>query len=254
MGTAPGIERVDAQVVLPSISLCSPIICSLGVSDLSASTKDMSLLRRPPMDLRWFNAFSIFSRRLSTEVRMNLRRFMTSLTVALLVPRSSSTLSIKSPKDNVCFPPAPASEDSSSSSWFPSKKRSVRSTRPTTSTPTSCSSLAAWGFSRIISYSPFVMLNSWPALEGKMVRSTSCNLHFTKATSKLSFSVDETAVTTSQSTPISMFIMVIEAIMTKRKKATKSKAFSAFKASMRTIKSSKNTPCMANEYIDWPTP
>mmetsp|Transcript_16782 Transcript_16782/g.52637 ORF Transcript_16782/g.52637 Transcript_16782/m.52637 type:complete len:223 (+) Transcript_16782:256-924(+) len=195
--------------------------------------------------------FSILSMRVSIAFRTNLLRFMTSLTVALLVPRSSSTLSIKSPKDRV-FSPASDSESSCCSS----KKRSVRSTRPTTSTPTSCSSLAAAGCSRIISYSAFVMLRSlgsWPPLSGKLVSRTCCSFDLTKATSNASFSVEETADTTSQRTPISMFIMVIAAIMTKKKKTVARKIFSFFSVSMITMRSSRKTPCIAKVYIDWPT-
>mmetsp|Transcript_92028 Transcript_92028/g.269248 ORF Transcript_92028/g.269248 Transcript_92028/m.269248 type:complete len:279 (+) Transcript_92028:922-1758(+) len=86
-----------------------------------------------------------------------------------------------------------------------------------------------------------------------MVMRTCCSLDFTKATSSASFSVEETAETTSQSTPISMFIMVIAASMTKKKNTKARNMYSSVRVSMTTSRSSKKTPCIAKVYIDCPT-
>mmetsp|Transcript_31198 Transcript_31198/g.84642 ORF Transcript_31198/g.84642 Transcript_31198/m.84642 type:complete len:200 (-) Transcript_31198:1136-1735(-) len=89
---------------------------------------------------------------------MNLRKSTTSLTVAVLDPRSCSTKSMNSGKDSVA------------SFW---NRYSEKSTRPTTSTPTSCTILAAVGFSSNDSNSafeifmspsasrPLVVISSW---------------------------------------------------------------------------------------------
>mmetsp|Transcript_59487 Transcript_59487/g.159334 ORF Transcript_59487/g.159334 Transcript_59487/m.159334 type:complete len:215 (+) Transcript_59487:74-718(+) len=90
---------------------------------------------------------------------MNLRKSTMSLTVAVLDPRSWSTRSMNSGKDSVASP------------W---KRYSEKSTRPTTSTPTSCTILAAFGFSSSDSNSFFEILMS-PSASRPLVVRHSCS-------------------------------------------------------------------------------
>mmetsp|Transcript_51704 Transcript_51704/g.135834 ORF Transcript_51704/g.135834 Transcript_51704/m.135834 type:complete len:306 (-) Transcript_51704:441-1358(-) len=133
-----------------------------------------------------------------------LRRSTTSLTVARLDPRKVNTKATKSP--NVSFFSLAFPMSSSSS---PAKMKSMLSTNPIGSTPASSNALHASIDSRIIencslSISPCSMS---PAISSQ----TFSNCALVKATRIVSFSVAATALTTSQSTPINMFMTVRQA-------------------------------------------
>mmetsp|Transcript_49246 Transcript_49246/g.140925 ORF Transcript_49246/g.140925 Transcript_49246/m.140925 type:complete len:289 (+) Transcript_49246:295-1161(+) len=246
-GSAPAARAPEAWCDESGPELSTP-----GASTCESFSKSGRWSSLPPSERRSGaeppRSRSMRSKWVSISLRTNLRRFITSLTVAPLLPRSSSTLSIRLPKESVLR---------RGSSSFASKKRSVRSTSPTTSMPTSWSSRAARGFPRICWYSSFVIARSQAccaAFSGKLVISTSRSLSLTKATSRASFSVDATASTTSQRMPISMFIIVRAAIITKSMKTHARPALSSRRVSISGRSSSKRAPCISRVYIDMKTP
>mmetsp|Transcript_50030 Transcript_50030/g.92405 ORF Transcript_50030/g.92405 Transcript_50030/m.92405 type:complete len:234 (+) Transcript_50030:1-702(+) len=137
---------------------------------------------------------------------MNFRMSTMSLTVALLLPRNCRTTSMKSGKVSGMSP-------------FRPKMKSAKSTRPTTSTPTSCKARAASGISSSRSNSSFVMIPS-PSLSRPLLTSIDCIFSLTNVSMAFSFSMADTTVTTSHKIPISIFIRDNETRST-NKKSTK---------------------------------
>mmetsp|Transcript_70728 Transcript_70728/g.183566 ORF Transcript_70728/g.183566 Transcript_70728/m.183566 type:complete len:315 (-) Transcript_70728:1060-2004(-) len=133
---------------------------------------------------------------------MYFRKSTISFTVAVLVPRNSNTRSMKSSKLSGVSTVSP-----SSPSLSETKMKSMLSTRLSTSTPTSSRALQAAGNSRILENSSLEMVPSpsWSKPPSCITLWSCC---FTNVTVRVSRSALATPLTTSQSTPISMFMTV----------------------------------------------
>mmetsp|Transcript_26620 Transcript_26620/g.84454 ORF Transcript_26620/g.84454 Transcript_26620/m.84454 type:complete len:354 (+) Transcript_26620:346-1407(+) len=166
--------------------------------------------RLPCDDKRWLRllgtptTFAIFSSMLMNCVLMNFRRSTMSFTVAVFDPRKESTTSIKSPKLN-CTSSMPSSD---------SKMKSARSTNPHTSTSTLLRSCTAASLSMIALNSLLEIMWS-PSSSRPPCSRIARNPSLTVPTVICSFSTAATALTTSHSTPISMFMTVSAARSTK---------------------------------------
>mmetsp|Transcript_103533 Transcript_103533/g.288273 ORF Transcript_103533/g.288273 Transcript_103533/m.288273 type:complete len:200 (-) Transcript_103533:128-727(-) len=177
-------------------------------------------------------------------VRMNFRRVTMSFTVAVFVPRSCITTSMKLGKVSCLLP------SSSTGAASSSKMKSARSTKPTTSTSTSCRALVASGLTRIFSNSALEMC-LFPSLS--KVKTMSANFRFTKLTAISSFSTAATTLTTSTSTPISMFMMVRAARSTKNKKTAAKTMLSLPISLTNSPMLSRKVPRNNNVYMASPT-
>mmetsp|Transcript_28798 Transcript_28798/g.61194 ORF Transcript_28798/g.61194 Transcript_28798/m.61194 type:complete len:289 (-) Transcript_28798:580-1446(-) len=140
-------------------------------------------------------------------------------------------------------------ETASSSSWS-SKMKSTKSTTPTGSTPTSSKARAASGLARICMNSSLEICMSQFASSCSRI---CCSLPVTKVTTISSFSVLATALTTSQSTPISMFITVSAARRTKKPKSSKQTPLSLPISLQTAARLSSKVPYTRREYMDIPT-
>mmetsp|Transcript_50209 Transcript_50209/g.96936 ORF Transcript_50209/g.96936 Transcript_50209/m.96936 type:complete len:213 (-) Transcript_50209:256-894(-) len=138
----------------------------------------------------------------------NFRKFTISRTVAVLPPRRSKTKPINSGIVSF-FSSVAAATASSSSCVSPSFSNSVslKSTRPTTSTSTFWRIPMAFGFANKFINSPLDIIWSPSSSAPVSVRSR-WMFSRTSAKESDSRSVAATAETTSQMTPISMFITV----------------------------------------------
>mmetsp|Transcript_30985 Transcript_30985/g.65920 ORF Transcript_30985/g.65920 Transcript_30985/m.65920 type:complete len:261 (-) Transcript_30985:428-1210(-) len=128
--------------------------------------------------------------------------------------------------------------------------KSVKSTIPATSTPTSCKDFTASGVVRICANSSFEISMSLSASRDIRI---CCNFPVTKFTIMSSFSVAETKLTTSQSTPMSMFMTVRFAKRIKTKRNHKQGTLSFWIAVESVERSSVKAPWINNVYIDLPT-
>mmetsp|Transcript_82772 Transcript_82772/g.229791 ORF Transcript_82772/g.229791 Transcript_82772/m.229791 type:complete len:357 (-) Transcript_82772:625-1695(-) len=136
---------------------------------------------------------------------INFRRSTMSFTVAVFVPRNESTISMNSGNFS-CF--------SSCSPYSCAKMKSAKSTRPYTSTFTASRSLVASGLSIMASNSDLEII--WlPSVSKPPLSMMSMKPSLTVATAIVSLSVAATALTTSHSTPISMFMTMRAAKQTK---------------------------------------
>mmetsp|Transcript_32374 Transcript_32374/g.89267 ORF Transcript_32374/g.89267 Transcript_32374/m.89267 type:complete len:253 (+) Transcript_32374:269-1027(+) len=118
------------------------------------------------------------------------------------------------------------------------------------STPTSFKAWAASRSCRIIMNSSLEMYS----LQSSSSRdSTCCNFSVTAFTTMPSFSASETALTTSQSTPISMFITVSAERTMKTKYSTKQKKLLSSRVSHMKARLSRNTPWISSEKKEVPT-
>mmetsp|Transcript_29015 Transcript_29015/g.76535 ORF Transcript_29015/g.76535 Transcript_29015/m.76535 type:complete len:297 (-) Transcript_29015:414-1304(-) len=131
-----------------------------------------------------------------------------------------------------------------------SKMKSVKSTRPSGSTPLSFSARTASLFSIIFSNS-FLEIVESPL--SSMAPITCAILPFTKFTVSASFSVAATALTTSQRIPIRVFKTVSAANKMNTKKNTAKNKLPPFvgppRSSRTTFRSSKKVPCTSKVYM-----
>mmetsp|Transcript_99344 Transcript_99344/g.256788 ORF Transcript_99344/g.256788 Transcript_99344/m.256788 type:complete len:259 (+) Transcript_99344:187-963(+) len=155
---------------------------------------------------------------LAISTWMKRRKSTRSRTVAILEPRRRRTTAMNS---------------GNSSSSASSKMKSVRSTRPTASTPTSARASAAPGISTSASSSSFEIMPS-PSASRPLVFSMPSRRSLAEMMDVRSFSAMETVRTVSHITPTSMFNTVKEAISAKRMKQTQHMKFSAPSSSSNT--------------------
>mmetsp|Transcript_64219 Transcript_64219/g.206871 ORF Transcript_64219/g.206871 Transcript_64219/m.206871 type:complete len:279 (+) Transcript_64219:530-1366(+) len=127
------------------------------------------------------------------------------------------------------------------------KISSAMSTRPTGSTPTSCSTEQASALSRTAMSSCLLI---WKSLLSSICSRIACIFRIVKPNSMSSRSTSATALTTSQSTPISMFITVSAARSTNTKKRTKQRVFSLPILVQMNSRLSRKTPKISKEYMD----
>mmetsp|Transcript_51293 Transcript_51293/g.115323 ORF Transcript_51293/g.115323 Transcript_51293/m.115323 type:complete len:275 (-) Transcript_51293:839-1663(-) len=174
---------------------------------------------------------SVCSMRASSCTK-HLRRSTTSLTVALLVPRSCSTSSMKSAK--LTLSPLV-------------KIKSEKSTKPTTSTPTSLSAFRASGCWRRAAKRGLEMRCLKP---GSRSLITLAILVLMKLTTSVSFSTAATTLTTSTRTPINMFITVMEARRTNTSIKPPNKKLSEPSMFTTSGRSSPRQPCSKSVFIE----
>mmetsp|Transcript_1114 Transcript_1114/g.3417 ORF Transcript_1114/g.3417 Transcript_1114/m.3417 type:complete len:323 (+) Transcript_1114:365-1333(+) len=166
--------------------------------------------------------------RLLSSLLMTFVSFMTSFTVAPFSARMSSTTSMNSGK----------SRSSISCPSF-SKMESIKSTRPSGSTPTSCRANAASWFVRIFMNSSLEMR----PLPSSSSASTIFSIFvLTNSTRICSFSVAATAETTSQSTPMSMFITISAERAMKMRKIVARMKDTCLMSSMTAARLSRKVP------------
>mmetsp|Transcript_2492 Transcript_2492/g.6334 ORF Transcript_2492/g.6334 Transcript_2492/m.6334 type:complete len:208 (-) Transcript_2492:783-1406(-) len=174
----------------------------------------------------------------TVALRMYFRRLTTSLTVAAQDPRMSRMISMNLPKDSGFGTPSSAS---------PSKMRSAQSTRPATSTPTSWSAFVAAAFSR---RRPNSALEIWQSPSTSSLRTMSSSFVLTRFTASSSFSTAATLLTTSQRTPMSMFMTVRAPRRMKIKKMSAIGTLSLTMSSIRTPTLSSKVPRRRSVYME----
>mmetsp|Transcript_109397 Transcript_109397/g.337737 ORF Transcript_109397/g.337737 Transcript_109397/m.337737 type:complete len:242 (-) Transcript_109397:760-1485(-) len=162
--------------------------------------------------------------------KTNFRRSTTSLTVAVLEPRS---LRITSMNSSNARPSLSASASSSS------KMKSAQSKIPSGSTPTSASARMAAGFSRIFLNSTREILRS-PS--SSRVSTMVWSFEVTNSTIWTSFSVAVMVLTISQSTPMSMFISVSAERRMNTKKSAKQTMLSLLMSMATVARLSRKVP------------
>mmetsp|Transcript_91688 Transcript_91688/g.186652 ORF Transcript_91688/g.186652 Transcript_91688/m.186652 type:complete len:320 (-) Transcript_91688:377-1336(-) len=128
--------------------------------------------------------------------------------------------------------------------------KSTLSTIPSGSTSSSCSTLQASLRSRICRNSVLETCKSQSSSISFMI---CCSFSCTKLIIMLSFSVEATPATTSQSTPINMFMMVSAEMRIKRLKTTKQTRLSSSKALQIPARSSSKVPCTHKVNMDFGT-
>mmetsp|Transcript_93980 Transcript_93980/g.210600 ORF Transcript_93980/g.210600 Transcript_93980/m.210600 type:complete len:205 (+) Transcript_93980:57-671(+) len=159
---------------------------------------------------RWVSMRLSWSLVCEMIVRVNFRKSMTSLTVAVQLFLMLSTISTNSGKFTVrCAFPLISSDTNSASAW---------STKAATSRPASVSTWIAVGFCRTSRNSSLLILSSSRAPNSLKRDSMRC---FTKVAVTSSFSATATWLTASQMTPINMFMTVKELMSTNAQKMTK---------------------------------
>mmetsp|Transcript_12586 Transcript_12586/g.24637 ORF Transcript_12586/g.24637 Transcript_12586/m.24637 type:complete len:308 (-) Transcript_12586:486-1409(-) len=169
-----------------------------------------------------------------------------SRTVAVLPPRRSSTKFIRASKES--FFPSGSSGASPALVSSPSNKVSLKSTRPTTSTPTAARTGIACGC--VTSCKNSSLDNIWSSSSSAPVslRSSSI-LSRTKPRERVSRSVEATADTTSQITPISIFIMVRAERKMKAYKTNNKNKLCSFMGSTKPAKLSINAALRSSSCI-----